>query len=177
MFSVISGLIFMVWSHIVFPILVTTTGYLGVAAVYGMWFVGGTLTGYIIRKPGAAFLGELIRAHVELLSGSPFSIFLVYYGASQGIMSELRFAMFKYKKWDYKVMMIAGCLPALAAFPIDYYVTPEYQYYTLANPTFTITLLILYVVSGAILGGALVKWIVDRAVKAGALRGWPVAEE
>lgn len=176
-FSVVAGIIFMIASHIGYPVLTAILGPIGVAAIYGIWFIGATLTGYIIRKPGAALLGELVGAHLELLSGSPYSIFLIYYGFGQGIMSELIFAITRYKKWDYGIMALAGAAPALAAFPIDYYIVPQYQYVLIPSLDVQAILFVTYLISGAVLGGILVKWLVDRAVKAGALRGWPVAEE
>ncbi|MEM3506414.1 MAG: ECF transporter S component [Candidatus Bathyarchaeia archaeon] len=174
-FSIVSGLIFIIASYSATFIL-AILGPIGIATIYGIWFIGATLTGYIIRKPGAALLGELIGSHVELLFGSPYSIFLTYYGFAQGIMSELVFAFRKYKKWDYFTMALAGAAPTLAAFPIDYYIVPQYQYIQIPSLEVQMILLLLYLASGAIIGGILVKWLVDRAVKAGALRGWPVAK-
>lgn len=176
-FSVVAGIIFMIGSHIGYPVLTAIFGPIGVATIYGVWFIGATLTGYIIRKPGAALLGEIIGAHLELLTGSPYSIFLIYYGLGQGIMSELVFAITKYKNWDYRIMALAGAAPALAAFPIDYYIVPQYEYVLIPSVEVQLLLFVTYLISGAVLGGILVKWMVDRAVNAGALRGWLVPEE
>jgi energy-coupling factor transport system substrate-specific component len=145
-------------------------GHYGIAVIYGLWFIGGTLTGYVVRKPWAAFLGETIGAIIELLALSPYSILLYYYGPAQGIMSELAFAIFRYKKWDYTSMFLAGALPAIAAYPFDVLVSPFYPeaiHYTLVTH---VTLFMGYLLSGAILGGFLVKFIVDAAVKAGAIK-------
>lgn len=169
-FSVISGIIFAVVSDILAPIIQTLGGHYGIAAIYGFWFIGGTMTGYVVRKPGAAFLGETIGAIIELLMLSPYSVLLYYYGPAQGIMSELAFFIFGYRNWGYLAMALAGALPAIAAYPFDATVSPFYPealYYTL---TMHVTLFIGYVVSGIVLGGFLVKFIVDLAIKSGALR-------
>jgi len=175
-FSIASGLIFIVASYGATTFIIPILGPIGVATIYGIWFIGATLTAYIIRKPGAALLGELIGAHVELLLGSPYSIFLTYYGFAQGIMSEIVFALRKYKKWDYFTMALAGSAPALAAFPIDYYIVPQYQYVQIPSLEIQAILFSLYLISGALIAGILIKLLVDRAVEAGALRGWPVAK-
>ncbi|MEM2897032.1 MAG: ECF transporter S component [Candidatus Bathyarchaeia archaeon] len=174
-FSIASGLVFIIASYSATFIL-AILGPIGVATMCGIWFIGATLTGYIIRKPGAALLGELIGAHVELLLGSPYSIFLTYYGFSQGIMSEIVFTLRKYRRWDYTTMALAGAAPALAAFPIDYYIVPQYQYAQIPSLEIQAILFLLYLISGAVFGGIMIKWLVDRAVRAGALRGWPVAK-
>jgi energy-coupling factor transport system substrate-specific component len=168
--SVVSGIIFAITSDVLATPVYAIGGHYGIAVIYGLWFVGGTLTGYVVRKPGAAFLGETIGAVIELLALSPYSILLYYYGPAQGIMSELAFAIFRYKKWDYSVMFLAGALPAIAAYPFDVTVSPFYPeavHYSLVTHT---TLFLGYLLSGAILGGVLIKIIIDRAVKAGAIK-------
>lgn len=172
-FSVVAGIVFAIWSYVVAQAVFIPFGYLGIAAIYGMWFIGGTMVGYIIRKPGAAVLGETIGAHLELLTGSPFTIYLLYYGVAQGLGSEIAFAMGKYKRWGYGIMALAGLLPALFAFPFDYYISAYYQYYRFGfAPDIIAGLLTGYIASGVILGGIMVKFLVDSAVKAGALKGW-----
>jgi energy-coupling factor transport system substrate-specific component len=168
--SVISGIIFAITSDVLATPVEVIGGHYGIAVIYGLWFIGGTLTGYVVRKPWAAFLGETIGAIIELLALSPYSILLYYYGPAQGIMSELAFAIFRYKKWDYTSMFLAGALPAIAAYPFDVLVSPFYPeavHYTLVTH---VTLFMGYLLSGAILGGFLVKFIVDAAVKAGAIK-------
>lgn len=168
--AVVSGIIFAITSDVLATPVYVIGGHYGIALIYGLWFIGGTLTGYVVRKPGAAFLGETIGAIIELLALSPYSILLYYYGPAQGIMSELAFYIFRYKKWDYASMFLAGALPAITAYPFDVTVSPFYPeavHYTLITH---IELFIGYLLSGAILGGLLVKFIVDTAVKAGAIK-------
>jgi energy-coupling factor transport system substrate-specific component len=178
-FSVVAGIVFAILSHIIAPIAFGLGGHLGIGAIYGLWFIGGTMVGYIIRKPGAAFLGETIGSFVELLLVSPYAILLYYYGPAQGIMSELAFALNRYKRWGYRAMMLAGVLPVIAAYPFDIFVSPFYP--AARYPGYPlelhVALIIAYSVSGALLGGVLVRMVVNAAVKAGALRRWPVSAE
>lgn len=176
-FSVVAGIIFTVTSHWVAPLAYAAGGHLGIALVYGLWFMGGPLTAYIVRRPWSAFLGETVGAIVELLLVSPYSIMLYYYGPAQGIVSEAVFRAFRYRNFGYKAMILAGGLPALAAYPFDCLVSPFYP--ACRSPGYPLELHIGLIagmaLSGAVLAGVLVKVVVDAAVSSGALRGWPVA--
>lgn len=169
-FSVVAGVVFAIASLVIAP-LVSAAGHVGIAAIYGLWFVGGTLVGYVVRKPWSAFLGETLGSIVELLMLSPYSWMLYYYGPAQGIMTELVFRARGYKKWDYKTMMLAGAAPVVAAYPWDCLISPFYP--ACREPGYPlelhVALVALYAVSGALLGGALVKAVVDAAAKAGVL--------
>lgn len=177
-FSVVAGLLFAAVSHVVAPLAFALGGHLGVAAIYGLWFIGGTLPAYIMRRRGAAFLGETIAAVVELLLVSPYSVMLYYYGPAQGIMSEAAFWLRRYRSWGYGTMVLAGMLPVLAAYPFDCLVSPFYPACRDPGypPTLHAAIVATMLLSGAAFSGILVKSVVDRLVKAGALRGWPVAE-
>ncbi len=170
-YSVVAGIIFALTSHVLVA-LVGGLGHIGIAAIYGFWFIGGTLVGYIVRKPWSAFLGETIGSIVELLMLSQYSWMLFYYGPAQGIMTELVFMATRYRKWDYKTMMLAGAAPVIAAYPWDCLVSPYYP--ACRDPGYPlhlhITIIGLMLISGAIVAGVLVKAAVDAAVKAGVLR-------
>lgn len=177
-FSVISGVIFAALSHLVAPVVTLTAGHIGVGMIYGIWFIGGTLPAYVIRKKGIAFLGETISSIVELLLISPYSILLYYYGPAQGLMSEIAFWIGRYRSWGWRTMILAGTLPVIAAYPFDCLVSPFYP--ACRDPGYPLHLhfiiIVAMLVSGAVFAGMIVKLVVDRLVSAGALRGWPVAQ-
>ncbi|MEM1619635.1 MAG: ECF transporter S component [Fervidicoccaceae archaeon] len=176
-FSVLSGVIFAITSLVIAPPLYVF-GHVGIAVIYGLWFVGGTLVGYVVRKPWSAFLGETLGAIVELLMLSPYSIMLYYYGPAQGIMTEIVFRLRGYKNFDYKTMALAGAMPTIAAYPFDCFVSPFYPACREPGypPELHVALIALYLVSGALLAGVLVKFLVDSAVKMGAFARRPSAE-
>ncbi len=169
-FSVVAGVIFAVTSHVLVA-LVAPFGHLGIAAIYGFWFIGGTLVGYVVRRPGAAFLGETLGAVVELLMLSQYSWMLFYYGLAQGAMSELAFALRRYRNWGYGTMALAGALPVIAAYPWDCLVSPFYPACRDPGypPELHIAIILTMAASGIIIAGLLVKYVVDRARLAGAL--------
>lgn len=178
-FSVVSGVIFAALSHLVAPAAILIAGHLGVAMIYGIWFIGGTLPAYIIRRRGVAFLGETIAAIIELLLVSPYSILLYYYGPAQGLMSEIAFWVNRYKSWGWRTMILAGMLPVVAAYPFDCFVSPFYP--ACRDPGYPaylhLSIISTMLVSGAVFAGILVKIVVDKLVAAGALRGWTVARD
>lgn len=171
--AVVIGVWFGFWSAFVYPAATTTLGPIGASFLYGAWFLGGLIPPYIIRKPGVAFLGEFIAAHVELLTGSPYGPLLTYYGATQGLASEIVFALFRYRRWDMPVMLLAGAAPAIPALAMDYFL---YSYQTLAIHLQAL-LWIGYFGSGAVLGGAVAKWVSDAIARTGLLSAFPVGKE
>ncbi len=177
-FSVVSGVIFAAWSHVVAPLAFLAGGHVGVGLIYGMWYIGGTLPAYVLRRRGAAFIGETVAAIVELLLVSPYSILLYYYGPAQGIMSELAFALGRYRRWGWGTMALAGALPVIASYPFDCLVSPFYPACRDPGypPELHLAIVASMLISGILLGGLLVKAVVDRVVEAGGLRGWPVAQ-
>ena len=79
------GLIFVIWN------IIGGAGYEAVNAltpglgglVAGMWFLGGPLGAYIIRKPGAAIFVEVIAATVSALIGNQWGISTLYSGLAR----------------------------------------------------------------------------------------------
>lgn len=160
--SAIIGAIFLFWSNIVWDLAKLALGLLFTPLIYGMWFIGGTLTAYIVRKPGAAVLGETLAAIFELIYGTQFASTVLLYGFMQGLMTEIIFAATKYRRWGWGVMTLAGAAPAVWAAPADailYGITAP------LTPGQRIVFWSLYFVSGALLAGVLAKAVVDYVAK------------
>ena len=92
--GVACGLIFAVWNQVGNAALeglkAITPGLDGLAT--GIWLLGGTLGGYVIRKPGAALFVELVAATVSMGLGSQWAVETLYSGLAQGIGAEIVFA-------------------------------------------------------------------------------------
>ncbi|MCS7117472.1 MAG: ECF transporter S component [Thaumarchaeota archaeon] len=175
-FSALAGVVFAAWSQLAVLIVYPLLGHLGTASIYGLWFMGGTLPAYVIRKRWVAFAGETVASVVELLLVSPYSVLLYYYGPAQGIMSELAFALGRYKRWGWGTMALAGALPVIAAYPFDCLVSPFYPACRTYPLWLHLSIVSAMIISGVLLSGLLVKSVVDRLVEAGSMRGWAVAE-
>ncbi|MFL6556187.1 MAG: ECF transporter S component, partial [Bacillus sp. (in: firmicutes)] len=71
--AVACGVIYLGWSTLWIPIS-ALVGPVGSGFMFGIWVIASPIVAYIIRKPGAAFIGEVAAAAVELLTGSHFGL-------------------------------------------------------------------------------------------------------
>ncbi len=93
----------------------------------GVWFIGGTLVAFLIRRPGAALLGEVLAAILEGFI-TQWGITAAIWGLVQGIGAEAAFALGRYKKWNLPMMLLAGFASALCSYILDFFYS---QYWTL----------------------------------------------
>jgi energy-coupling factor transport system substrate-specific component len=137
----------------------------------GFYIIGGVLVGYVLRRPGAALLGEMIAALIELPL-TPFGVVVLWLGFLQGIGVEAVFAATRYRNWSLRVLMLAGMAGALVGwFGYDYWM---YGYYRQEIGR-QILLLAIKLVGAAVLGGGLGKLIGDALAKTGVLNNFPIA--
>jgi energy-coupling factor transport system substrate-specific component len=137
----------------------------------GFYVVGGVLVGYVIRRPGAALLGEMLAALVELPL-TPFGAVVLLLGFVQGLGVEAVFAATRYRRFSLPILMLAGLAGALFGwFGYDYWV---YGYWKLAIGVQLLRFAIK-LVGGAILGGLVGKLIADALAKTGVLNNFPIA--
>lgn len=144
----------------------------GQELVFGMWFVGGLLGGYIIRRPGAAFLAETMAAFAEVLLGAPAGPILVVTGLMQALGPELVFAATGYRRWGWGTMLVAGVAAGLVALPWNWF---RLGYFAL-DPSFLVVLLLIRIAGGA-LAGALAKLLGDLLAATGGLSYFALGRE
>ena len=165
--GVACGLIFVAWNQV---------GYAGYEAlkailpglnglVTGIWLLGGTLGGYVIRKPGAALFVELLAATVSMALGSQWAISTLYSGLAQGIGAEIVFALVAYRRFNVWVAAAAGGL----SFACEWFL----ELFTEGNLAKEVSFNVVYLVSGALSGivlAGLLAWALTNALaKTGAL--------
>jgi len=131
----------------------------------GLWFTGGTLVPYLIRKPGAALIGEVAAAFVEGFI-TQWGITAVLWGLVQGLGCELVFALFRYKKYNLAVLILAGMAAGIFSYILDFF----YSHYAGLQPWVIVVQVISIVISGAILGGLLAYLLGRGIIKTGVLR-------
>jgi len=164
--SAVIGAIFLIWSNVVWDLAKLALGLMLLPLIYGMWYIGATVPAYIIRKPGVAVLGEFLAAIAELAYGTQFYSTVLLYGLMQGLMSELVFLGFRYRRWGWATMILAGAAPSLWAAPADYLL------YGLGAPLTPLQRLVfwcMYFISGALIAGIMVKAVLDRVAATGVL--------
>ena len=144
----------------------------GQELIFGVWFIGGLLGGYIIRRPGAAFLGETLAAFAEVLLGAPAGPILVVTGIMQALGPELVFAATGYRHWGWRTMLIAGAAAGLVALPWNWF---RLGYFALP-PALLLGLLLVRLFGGA-LAGLIAKLLGDALARAGALNYYPIGRE
>ncbi|WKD57901.1 Putative HMP/thiamine permease protein YkoE [Corynebacterium capitovis DSM 44611] len=173
--GVACGLIFWVWNSLGyagFKALDALTPGLG-GLVAGVWFLGGTVGGLVIRKPGAAIFVELIAASVSALIGSQWGIETLYSGLSQGLGAELVFLAFAYRRFTPAVAALAGVGSALGAFVLELFTSGNLAMSLVFNAIYLTCL----VVSGIVLAGLLSYWLVKALAATGALDRFAAGRE
>jgi energy-coupling factor transport system substrate-specific component len=173
--AVVFGAIYWAWLG---PYLGIATILAGVSAqfgqelLFGVWFVSGLLGGYIIRRPGAAFLSETLAAFAEVLLGAPAGPVLIVTGFMQALGPELVFAATGYRRWGWGTMIAAGVAAGVVALPWNWL---RLGYFAL-DPTVMAGLLVIRVVAGG-LAGIAAKAIGDLVAATGSLNYFALGRE
>lgn len=160
------GLIFVIWN------IIGGAGYEAVNAltpglgglVAGMWFLGGPLGAYIIRKPGAAIFVEVIAATVSALIGNQWGISTLYSGLAQGLGAELVFLILAYKSYNLATVVISGLMAGVGAWTFELFTGNLAKTFE-----FNVIYLISTALSGAVLAGLLAYFLAKALAATGAL--------
>lgn len=126
--------------------------------MYGVWLLPAVLVPLVIRRPGAALLGEGVAAVASALFGAPWGLLTIVYGLMQGGAAELVFAMGLYRRWGIGIALVAGAAAGAAAVLLDLVV-----YYPSWAPGFQVLYGALVIPSAAIVAG-IGGWLLVRAL-------------
>lgn len=134
----------------------------------GGWFLVGPLALFIVRRPGAGLIAEMLASVIEVVFlGSPVGPMLLLTAVVQGLGSELGFALWRYRRYDATAFVTGGLTTASTSFA---YCVARFGWW--GQNLFWLRLT-LHLASGALLCGAL-GWLIARALLAsGALRDLP----
>lgn len=100
MIAAVVGVVFTLLDSVYSP-LSNLLGPLLISVTFGIYALSALLPMFIIRKPGAAIIGGLIAAVINILTGSPYGIHIVVAGLLQGLGAEIGFGLFNYKKFNF----------------------------------------------------------------------------
>jgi len=140
--------------------------------MYGVWLLPAVLVPLVIRRPGAALLGEGVAAVASALFGAPWGLLTIVYGLMQGGAAELVFAMGLYRRWGLAISLLAGAAAGAAAVLLDLVI-----YYPSWAAGFQVLYAALVIPSAAIVAG-LGGWLLVRALsRTGVLSAFPAARE
>lgn len=140
------------------------------AAIYGMWLISGVLGGLIIRKPGAALLTAIAAASVSAVLGTQWGIMVILDGALQGILPELVFLAFGYRRWGMGVAVLAAAVAGISPAIRD-----NLAYNVTWPLSFQITYGVIVVASAALIAGVGARLLTTSLARAGALAPFPSA--
>ncbi len=161
-----------IWSYVWGQVWLIGRGILPDLGIFldGFYVVAGVLVMYVVRRPGAALLGEMIAALIEIPL-TPFGAIVLWLGFLQGIGTEAVFAATGYRRFGLPVLMAAGALGSVVMlFGYEYF---AYGYLALA-PLLQLERLVLKIVGGAIFAGVGAWLIGDALAATGVLNNFPI---
>src|SRR5215207_92362 len=150
--AVVFGFLYMQWV----PVWLAAAGFgaqIGQEALFGFWLVAGVLASYIIRRPGAALVGEFLAALAEVLFGAAAGTPLLVTGIMQGLGAEIVFGARRWQDYSLPTMLLAGAVGMLVALPWNWYRLGYFQ----LDPGFLVVLVVVRILSGVVLSGLLSK--------------------
>jgi energy-coupling factor transport system substrate-specific component len=134
--------------------------------------MAGVVGGLVIRRPGAAFLCEVIAALVSMLPGTQWGFTTLVSGVLQGLGAEAAFLVFGYAAFGLGVAVLAGALSAPLEVVYEWFV-----YWTSWDMAYKLIYGVILTASGAVIAGG-GGWLLVRALaKAGALGAFPPGQE
>ncbi len=164
--AVASGVIFVAWNSLYVPLSIGLSGLTPgfVAILDGVWLIGGLLVALVVRRPGAAVLGEVIASTVSAIIGNQWGFTVLILGVAQGLAMEYGFRLMRRTKVDFFVVAVAGAMGGLVQGLL------EFVYWYPANgPVFAVVYVTSAIASGAILGAGLSVLLVRALSKTGIL--------
>jgi len=145
-------------------------GDIAIEFVFGIFFMSAVLAAYIIQKPGVALIVGTMTGVVQVLMGSAFAATLIPSAFLQGLGVEIAFAVFRYKKFNLPVILLAAIGPTITSFILAWY----RGLWMDLDPGFVATRFIIRLCSALIFSGVITKILADRLARAGVLKSYPL---
>jgi energy-coupling factor transport system substrate-specific component len=140
--------------------------------MYGVWLMPAVLVPLVVRRPGAALLGEGVAAVASALFGAPWGLLTIVYGLMQGGAAEIVFAVFLYRRWGLATALLAGAAAGAAAVLLDLAI-----YYPSWAAGYQVLYAALVIPSAGVIAG-LGGWLLVRALaRTGVLSAFPAGRD
>jgi energy-coupling factor transport system substrate-specific component len=141
------------------------------ALLASLFVIPGLATPYILRRPGAAFLGQVLLAFVKLpfdpVGWTSLTIYIFL-----GILYELPFLVTRYRSYNLLTLICGGIFANLAVLIIVGLVAGGFN----IAIGLIITSFVLVIVSGVV-GPWLARLLADTIIKTGVLSRYAVSEQ
>ena len=138
--------------------------------VWPIFVLAAVMAPYIIRKPGAAVISELVTGLI-MVPFTPYGFATLVGRLIEGVAYESPFLVTRYRRWGWISMMLS---PALAVMPMFTMVMFSMGGFNL-EPGMIVLLYAGSLVAGAI-GGALAKALADAVAKTGVLNSFAIGQ-
>lgn len=140
--------------------------------MYGIWLLPAVLVPLVIRRPGAALLGEGVAALASVLFGAQWGLLTLVYGLMQGAAAEVIFGLGLYRRWGLPTALLAGAAAGAAAALLDLAL-----FYPAWATGYQALYAALVIPSSAVIAG-LGGWLLVRALaRTGVLTAFPAGRE
>lgn len=164
--SVVFGMIYLAWVQL-WLLAQGLIGPIAMDIVFGLWFAGSTFNAYVVRKPGVAFATAMIAVITELLAGNPAGLILLITGLVQGAGSEIPFALTRWRRYSWSVLLTSGGMAAVMSFGYNWII---FDYQNL-DTGLLIAMFIIRVSSGMLLGALLPRSFANMVRSTGVFTG------
>ena len=98
----------------------------------GIWCMAGPIAGFLLKKPGAAFLGEFLSSCVETFIMAEWGIANVISGFMQGVGNELGFTLSGYKIYNWFTLFLSATTTTIVTYFYDFFKN-GYNHFTIFN--------------------------------------------
>ena len=145
------------------------------ALLFAPFGIVTVLAGYVVRKPGAALLAGIISGLVPFL-GNPANLLALVFGLAHGVGTEIIFAAFRYRNYNWLVCFLAGFLGGVCNRVVA---VIAFLYGTLASITMGQILLSVVIasLSSGVEAGLLGKVVGELLYRAGILKSFLIARQ
>ena len=143
-------------------------------AINGVWMIGGLLVPFVIRKPGAALLGELVAAFVSMALGNMWGVVVMASGLAQGVGAEMVFAGYRWKKFNGPALYLAALGAQVLSYLLDIFYNSYFNTYSWGLIGLG---LVIALVSALVLGGLLSQLLGEALARTGVLSGLAISRE
>lgn len=155
----------------IFTIFIVPMGPLAAHIGFGIWLMPPIFIAYILRRPGAALLAELLIAIISM-PFSPFGWMVLITVLSTGVPVELVFLTTRYRNYRLSLLIIAGIIPGLIGMAFGWTIYGIH----LLSIEMQIGIVVATIISCAA-SGLVAKLLADGIAKTGVLSNYAVGQE
>lgn len=138
----------------------------------GIYFLHIIAVMYIVRRPGAAMLTQMIT-QLAIFPFNPFGLFEALVSIAFAAVCEFPFLITRYRDFHLPVLLVSGALAGLLTFAAMYFPAGL----NMLDASMQLATLVMFLISSTVLGGWLAQVLANAVAKAGVLNGFAITNE